>query len=253
MTSSDIYFGNLTQIKITHSAFKKGFWIDHNNETLFIPSMPAHTNLVFNRKSHRLKLFQSSLEENKLFVKAGSVPCLFFSYENKVNAGEVELTMQEIPWEHRTNCVLQGTGIAWTQPPFLAKAQWRGQIANKRRHDKTELRSSELPQPRVKKGEGCIQSVQKTAAEEENQQIAELPRRAEQVGWVMQHPAFPLPLKQSPTSSSSHHTGTLKSSSLPSPKCCVLHFSIPEELFHNRSQLWISGLETFQIFLSSHI
>lgn len=106
--------------------------------------------------------------------------------------------MQEIPWEHRTNCVLQGTGIAWTQPPFLAKAQWSGQIANKRRHDKTELRSSELPQPRVKKGEGCIQSVQKTAAEEENQQIAELPRRAEQVGWVMQHPAFPLPSETEP-------------------------------------------------------
>lgn len=79
MTSSDIYFGNVTQIKITHFAFKKGFWIDHINGTLFIPSMPVHTKLVFNRKSHRLELFQCSLEENKLSVKVGSIPCLFFS------------------------------------------------------------------------------------------------------------------------------------------------------------------------------
>lgn len=154
--------------------------------------------------------------------------------------------MQEIPWEHRTNCVLQGSVIA----PFLTKAQWRGQIANKtqgrlkavqRRHNKTELRSSQLPEPRDKMREGCIQSVQKTAAKEEKQQIAQLPRRAEQasclsiIPWTRARPApahSTLPLSNPPVFQAQNALGCCTSPSL--------------EMFHNPSQLQISGLETFQ-------
>ena len=92
--STDIYFGNLTQIKITHSAFKKGFRIHCVNGTLFIYRYASSHRLDFQWKTSQTKLFQSSFGKmGKLLGKVGCLPLPLLQLKEKKSILQMFLTL----------------------------------------------------------------------------------------------------------------------------------------------------------------